>query len=239
MKSGIAASRCSSRPLRSRRACSRRYAVSGPRPDNARRAGELRRDRRRRGALGGHVHRARQGADPSALRQLPSGRRPPAPGRRGPAAPAAGRARRGRSWRCEPCAARSATRRPTSIPAACPATPEWHLAPREMAWEGKTLGEICAQIKDPARNGGRKSLEDLDPSHRHRHAGRLGLGARVRPHARSRHAEGGRRAGRGLGQDRSRVPEQMTPPRRSLRGLQVSGLATCFWKAGRCFRRSW
>jgi hypothetical protein len=26
---------------------------------------------------------------------------------------------------------------------------------REMAWEGKTLAEICAQIKDPARNGNR------------------------------------------------------------------------------------
>src|ERR1044072_3628197 len=38
--------------------------------------------------------------------------------------------------------------------------PEWHLAPREMTWEGKTLAEICAQIKDPARNGGR-SLEQL------------------------------------------------------------------------------
>jgi hypothetical protein len=32
--------------------------------------------------------------------------------------------------------------------------------PGEMAWEGKTLAEICAQIKDPARNGGR-SLEEL------------------------------------------------------------------------------
>jgi hypothetical protein len=41
-----------------------------------------------------------------------------------------------------------------------PGHPEWHLAPREMGWEGKTLGEICAQIKDPQRNGGR-SLEDL------------------------------------------------------------------------------
>jgi hypothetical protein len=41
-----------------------------------------------------------------------------------------------------------------------PGDPIWHLAPREMAWEGKTLGEICAQIKDPARNGGR-SLEAL------------------------------------------------------------------------------
>jgi hypothetical protein len=37
-----------------------------------------------------------------------------------------------------------------------PGHPEWHLAPREMAWEGKTLGEICAQIKDPQRNGGRR-----------------------------------------------------------------------------------
>ena len=45
-------------------------------------------------------------------------------------------------------------------PARVPGNPEWHLAPREMAWEGKTLAEICAQIKDPARNGGR-SLEDL------------------------------------------------------------------------------
>ena len=45
-------------------------------------------------------------------------------------------------------------------PAGMPGHPEWHLAPREMAWEGKTLSEICAQIKDPARNGGR-SLEEL------------------------------------------------------------------------------
>ena len=34
-------------------------------------------------------------------------------------------------------------------PARMPGHPEWHLAPREMAWEGKTLAEICAQIKDP------------------------------------------------------------------------------------------
>jgi hypothetical protein len=29
-----------------------------------------------------------------------------------------------------------------------------------MAWAGKSLGEICAQIKDPSRNGG-KSLEEI------------------------------------------------------------------------------
>jgi hypothetical protein len=45
-------------------------------------------------------------------------------------------------------------------PARVPGNPEWHLAPREMAWEGKTLAQICEQIKDPKRNGGR-SLEEL------------------------------------------------------------------------------
>jgi hypothetical protein len=45
-------------------------------------------------------------------------------------------------------------------PAGVPGNPGWRLAPREMSWEGKTLGEICAQIKDPARNGGR-SLDDI------------------------------------------------------------------------------
>jgi len=45
-------------------------------------------------------------------------------------------------------------------PGRVPGNPEWHLAPREMAWEGKTLAEICAQIKDPARNGGR-SPDDI------------------------------------------------------------------------------
>ena len=35
-----------------------------------------------------------------------------------------------------------------------PGHPKWHLAPASMAWAGKSLGEICRQIKDPARNGG-------------------------------------------------------------------------------------
>ncbi len=45
-------------------------------------------------------------------------------------------------------------------PAGVPGNPHWHLAPRDMAWQGKTLAEICAQIKDPARNGGR-SLQQI------------------------------------------------------------------------------
>jgi cytochrome c5 len=40
-------------------------------------------------------------------------------------------------------------------PAGVPGAPQWHLAPAEMAWVGKSLGAICLQIKDPARNGDR------------------------------------------------------------------------------------
>src|SRR3954447_1432101 len=36
-----------------------------------------------------------------------------------------------------------------------PGHPRWGVAPLEMAWEGKTLGEICRQLKDTAKNGGR------------------------------------------------------------------------------------
>lgn len=44
-----------------------------------------------------------------------------------------------------------------------PGDPKWALAPVEMAWQGKSLGQICAQIKDPARNGGKT----LDQIHHH------------------------------------------------------------------------
>jgi hypothetical protein len=45
-------------------------------------------------------------------------------------------------------------------PGGVPGNPVWHLAPIEMAWVGKSLGQICEQIKDPNRNGG-KSMEEL------------------------------------------------------------------------------
>lgn len=41
-----------------------------------------------------------------------------------------------------------------------PGNPVWHLAPIEMAWQGKSLGEICVQIKDRERNSG-MSMQDL------------------------------------------------------------------------------
>lgn len=40
-------------------------------------------------------------------------------------------------------------------PAGVPGNPKWRMAPVAMAWQGKSLGAICEQIKDPARNGQR------------------------------------------------------------------------------------
>ena len=45
-------------------------------------------------------------------------------------------------------------------PGRVPGHPEWHLAPRSMAWQNKSLSEICMQLKDPARNGG-KTLNEI------------------------------------------------------------------------------
>lgn len=59
------------------------------------------------------------------------------------------------SLRCSMC------HRDTNFaPAGMPGHPHWQLAPAEMAWEGRTAREICIQIKDPARNGGR-TVHDL------------------------------------------------------------------------------
>jgi hypothetical protein len=39
-------------------------------------------------------------------------------------------------------------------PGRVPGNPKWRLAPIEMAWQKRTLAQICEQVKDPARNGG-------------------------------------------------------------------------------------
>ena len=44
-----------------------------------------------------------------------------------------------------------------------PGHPRWGLAPIEMAWQGKSVGQICEQVKDRKRNGGR----DLTLLHEH------------------------------------------------------------------------
>jgi hypothetical protein len=44
-----------------------------------------------------------------------------------------------------------------------PGHPRWDVAPAEMAWQGKSVSEICQQLKDPHRNGGR----NLELLHEH------------------------------------------------------------------------
>lgn len=41
-----------------------------------------------------------------------------------------------------------------------PGAEAWHLAPPEMVWFDQSSARICAQIKDPERNGGR-SLDEV------------------------------------------------------------------------------
>ncbi len=40
-------------------------------------------------------------------------------------------------------------------PSGVPGHPLWHMAPVGMAWQQRTLAQICEQVKDPARNGGK------------------------------------------------------------------------------------
>jgi hypothetical protein len=45
-----------------------------------------------------------------------------------------------------------------------PGAPNWHLAPIEMAWVGKSASYICHQIQDPKRNGGKSLAQIVDHS---------------------------------------------------------------------------
>ncbi len=42
-----------------------------------------------------------------------------------------------------------------------PGVATWRLAPLSMLWEGRTKRQICQQMKDPARNGGRRTGEQI------------------------------------------------------------------------------
>ena len=42
-----------------------------------------------------------------------------------------------------------------------PGVANWGLAPLSMLWEGRTKRQICEQIKDPTRNGGRRTGEEI------------------------------------------------------------------------------
>ena len=45
---------------------------------------------------------------------------------------------------------------------AVPGAPNWHLAPLSMKWEGLTKEQICEEMKDPARNGGRTGKDVIE-----------------------------------------------------------------------------
>jgi len=47
-------------------------------------------------------------------------------------------------------------------PGRVPGNPAWRLAPAAMAWQGRSLAEICAQLKDPQRNGGRSVVQIVE-----------------------------------------------------------------------------
>ena len=49
---------------------------------------------------------------------------------------------------------------------AIPGHEPWQLAPASMGWIGASAAEICEQIKDPERNGG-KTLEELHEHNAH------------------------------------------------------------------------
>ncbi|NHF73252.1 Isoquinoline 1-oxidoreductase subunit [Paracoccus sp. 12-3] len=51
----------------------------------------------------------------------------------------------------------------TSGQGSIPGHEPWMIAPVSMGWNGKSLNEICTQIKDPARNGDR----DLEAIYEH------------------------------------------------------------------------
>lgn len=46
-----------------------------------------------------------------------------------------------------------------ALPHSAPGVEGWALAPPEMAWAARSPAEICAQLKDPERNGGRTLTE--------------------------------------------------------------------------------
>jgi hypothetical protein len=47
-------------------------------------------------------------------------------------------------------------------PGRVPGHAKWRLAPASMAWQGRSLADICAQVKDPARNGGHTLAEIVE-----------------------------------------------------------------------------
>ena len=132
-----------------------------------------------------------------ALHELPSGR---ATGRcratTAPSHPRRSSAARAVSA-CRAFTARPATQQANYDAGRHPWPSAMALAPIEMAWQGKSLGEICTQIKDPARNGGRTMAELVH--HMAEDDWSAGAGTRTWAATGARLAAGVRGADQGLG----------------------------------------
>ncbi len=62
---------------------------------------------------------------------------------------------------CSACHQKST--RPNTVPHAAPHSGmDWRLAPVEFQWTNRSSAEICAQMRDPARNGGRDAARLID-----------------------------------------------------------------------------
>lgn len=61
---------------------------------------------------------------------------------------------------CQTC--HGAANFPATANVTVPGNPKWALAPLEMAWEGRSLRQICLQIKDPKQNGGKSMAQLVD-----------------------------------------------------------------------------
>ena len=93
-----------------------------------------------------------------------------------------------RRSRCSTCHMTS-TQPNEPAPAPLRAGIDWQLAPVEFIWFGKSGAEICAQLKDPKRNGGRDAVGSARTSAARCIAQRLhpaGVGARRGPQRRRR-----------------------------------------------------
>ena len=90
---------------------------------------------------------------------------------------------------------------------------DWQLAPVEFLWFGKSGAEICAQLKDPKRNGGRDAvglLEHLAARCIAEWLHPAGVGARGRPHHAAGHLRGSRQGHGAVGSRRAALSE-LTP----------------------------
>jgi hypothetical protein len=136
--------------------CADRAARRFPNPKNI---SGISIDRGSGGSLARDLRRDRNGVGASAMHELSSRRGASAAGRRSSRTQAV-------VWRSDtgnygtPCGEchtqQNVALREAASYQSIPGHPRWGVAPLSMAWEGKSIGDVCRQLKDTARNGGRE-----------------------------------------------------------------------------------